>query len=522
MHVRRIIFASLLLLLAACGEKEPVVKPALPAVRIEQEEVQETRASFLVHTIQCGQVRYGAAPSGTSPQLDRVMPAADTGTDRVQLILEGLEPGSPYTLGVQGIGPAGEQGRVESFPFSTAEASDDLYAWERARSSCPIPADMTLIPGPSSHRSPLAWDEERWKAHVSYTGPDGNEHWLFDSFLLIEGQQNGTYGQPITTFVITDDDRPSGTRSQWQQLLDFWFKGGSFPWQESYWGNGVDSFGRWYTGETFTLSFPEGQLDALEACVAGVSARIGPPAQKRLVIMALPEPIYFDNYIRAIRNGGGSTIYWGSLDGRALDFSKAEDRIAAYIWFMDETRKAFAEKAYQHIELGGFYILPEVLSTTWRAEYKRYDQVIPAVAAYAHQCRESLFWIPYCMADGYKTWKDFGFDLAYMQPNYYWEPEKKPMAATFREINRYSMGLELEFEYSLVENVNGTASAQTYRERFAEYLSWAKSSGLYGQRSIALYSGTDAMHQLATSPLAGDRAMYQQLCQFVIESPLKK
>ena len=125
------------------------------------------------------------------------------------------------------------------------------------------------------------------------------------------------------------------------------------------------------------------------------------------------------------------------------------------------------------------------------------------------------------MADGYKTWKEFGFDLAYMQPNYYWEPEKKTMAAIFREINQYSMGLELEFEYTMVENVNGIASAQTYRERLDQYLSWAKSSGVYGQRSIALYSGTDAFHQLAVSQLEGDRAMYHQLCQFIIESPLK-
>ena len=380
---------------------------------------------------------------------------------------------------------------------------------------------MTLIPGPSSHRNPLAWNQERWQSHVSYTDPEGTEHWLFDSFLLIEGQQNGIYGQPITTFVITDDDRPSGTRAQWQHLLDFWFRGGDFSWQESFWGNGVDTFGRWYTGETLTLTFPEGQLDALEACVAAVSRRIGPPRHKRYVIMALPEPIYFDNYIRAIGSGGGSTVYWGSLDGRPLDFSQVEDRIAAYEWFMDETRKAFAQKDYQHIELGGFYILPEVLSTTWRAQYKRYDQVIPAVADYAHRCRESLFWIPYCMADGYKTWKEFGFDLAYMQPNYYWEPEKKTMAAIFREINQYSMGLELEFEYTMVENVNGIASAQTYRERLDQYLSWAKSSGVYGQRSIALYSGTDAFHQLAVSQLEGDRAMYHQLCQFIIESPLK-
>ena len=475
-----------------------------------------------MQAVQCASIQYGWAKAGESPSLERQLPTSGTGPVELTLSLEGLSPGHDYVLGIRGTGPGGEQGSVQTVPFSTASAPANMYDWEYARSGPPVPADMTLIPGHSSHRSPLEWEKERWLTHVAYTDEKGAEHWLFDSFLLIEGQQNGRYGQSITTFVITDDDRPSGTRSQWQKLLDFWFTGGDFLWQESSWGNGVDSFGRSYTGETYTLHFPAGQLDALEECVADVSSRIGAPRTKRLVIMGLPEPIYYDNYIRALQSGGGSTVYWGTLDGRALDFSLVEDRVAAYKWFMDETRKAFHRKGYRHIELGGFYILPEVLSTTWRSEYKRYDLVIPAVADYAHNCNEALFWIPYCMAEGYKKWESFGFDLAFMQPNYYWEPEKKPMSATFQAINSYRMGLELEFEYSMVESVNGSASAQTYRQRFQQYLGWARSSGVYGTRPIALYSGTDAMHQLAVSPLPGDQAMYHRLGRFIIESPLKK
>lgn len=518
----RIIWIASLLLLAACREKEPVHDTVIPAVRVQLLDAGARNASFLIQTVQCASIRYGTGAEGTLPELRETLVTSGTGATEEILALDQLLPDSQYVLGVQGIGEKGEEGTLQALSFSTATEESNLYAWERARTERPIPADMTLIPGHSSHRSPLEWDQERWLTHVAYTDENGVEHWLFDSFLLIEGQQSGTYGQPITTFVITDDDRPSGTRRHWQQLLDFWFKGGDFLWQESYWGNGIDSFGRTYTGKTFTRHFPAGQLDNLEACVADVSSRIGAPPEKRYVIMGLPEPIYFDNYIRALNNGGGSTTYWGTLDGRTLDFSLIQDRVAAYEWFMDETRKAFQQKNYRHIELAGFYILPEVLSTTWRPEYKRYDKVIPAVAEYAHSCRESLFWIPYCLADGYKKWESFGFDLAYMQPNYYWEAEKKPLPTTFQAIDKYRMGLELEFEYSMVENINGAASAQTYRQRFQEYLAWARSSGVYGQRSIALYSGTDALHQLATSPLPEDRAMYHELGRFIIESPLKK
>ena len=110
-----------------------------------------------------------------------------------------------------------------------------------------------------------------------------------------------------------------------------------------------------------------------------------------------------------------------------------------------------------------------------------------------------------------------------MQPNYYWDDSgKNPMAPTFSEIGRLGMGLELEFEYSMVAGINGKSSAEKYRARFREYLEWARSSGVYGTRPLALYSGTDAMHQLASSKDNGDIAMYHELCRFIIESPLKK
>ena len=482
----------------------------MPAVRAELTGATASTASFLVSTIGCSEVLYGYAKEGVEPALNQRLSTGGTGTRQLSLDVEDLAPGTAYQLGIQGKGPAGEEGKVQYVPFQTQSGC-----------SLPHPADMTLIPGHSSHRSPLAWSKDRWLRHVVYTDENGQDHWFFDSFLLIEGQQNGKYGGPIITYSVTDEDRPSATKEYWQQQLDFWFKGGDFPWQESYWGDGVNTFARWYTGNTQTIHFSSGQLDALDECISDEAAKIGAPPTKRYVVMSLPEPIYFDNYIRGVQNGG-NTVYWGSINGKALDFSKVEDRIEACKWFMDETRRAFASKHYKNIELLGFYVLPEVLSTTWRKEYKRYDVLIPALSAYAHAGNQWLYWIPYCMAEGYTRWKEFGIDLAYMQPNYYWDAEKKPMSTTFQEINKYQMGLELEFEYSMVEAVNGASSAALYRARFDEYLEWAKRSGVYGIRSIALYSGTDAMEQLADSPLEGDRAMYHKLGHFIIESPLKK
>ncbi len=516
----RIIIPAVLLL-ASCREKDPEEKPLEPAIMLRLESVSSCEALIRISTIDCIAVEYSL---GGGPLTNATVPSSSSNT--LFITLEDLEPVTDYVLTACGVASDGTKGNTESLSFTTEPGPSSLYPWERDRTGPPVPADMTLIPGPSSHRTPLEWNKDRWLTHVAYTDADGAEHWLFDSFLLIEGQQTGVYGAPGYTYVLTSSSVPSAGREQWQQLLDFWFYGGTFLWQESYWGDGKNTFGRWYTGQMVSPSphFDDGQLAALDKCIGEVASRIGPPSAKRLVIMALPEPIYFDNYIVGVGDpSASSTTYWGSLDGSLLDFSRVEDRVAAYKWFMDETRAAFARKGYENIELGGFYILPEVLDLSWRAEYKKYDTVIPAVAEYAHSCHESLFWIPYNLAAGYDKWTSFGFDLAYMQPNYYWdESGEKPLSKTFSEISRLGMGLELEFEYSMVESVAGAGSAEKYRARFDEYLSWARTSGTYGRKSIALYSGTDALHQLATSPIPADITTYRKLCEFIINSPLKK
>ena len=48
-----------------------------------------------------------------------------------------------------------------------------------------------------------------------------------------------------------------------------------------------------------------------------------------------------------------------------------------------------------------------------------------------------------------------------------------------------------------------------------------KDSGLYGTVPVAVYSGTDAWNQLATSTDPGDMEMFREICNFVLESPLR-
>ena len=100
------------------------------------------------------------------------------------------------------------------------------------------------------------------------------------------------------------------------------------------------------------------------------------------------------------------------------------------------------------------------------------------------------------------------------------------------------MGMELEFEYSMVEEVMGMAGIMgpdgsgnyvfslkdvpSLRERFREYMAGYKTAGFYGKRPIALYSGSNALWQLGTSKNKNDMEMYRELCHFIANSPLKQ
>ena len=248
------ILAGLLLPLAGCREKERPVETD-PVLHVEMLDIKAFQASVQVKSMDAVTVSYGVAESEAEAL---AMPlraeTGSTGLSTLVLDLTELLPQTAYVFCARGIGPSGEEGSVKTLTFTTIAAEGEMYPWEKARLRLPYVADMTLIPGPSSHRNPLAWDKERWKSHVSYTDEDGVEHWLFDSFLLIEGQQTGAYGSAGYTYVLTESPVPSAPKELWQQLLDFWFNGGTFAWQESWWGDGVNTFGRWYSGRMVTPS----------------------------------------------------------------------------------------------------------------------------------------------------------------------------------------------------------------------------------------------------------------------------
>lgn len=381
--------------------------------------------------------------------------------------------------------------------FGSCGTHKNLYKWEKdpVRSI----ADAAICYGGHSARDPYLWTPERFEKTVAYTDEKGQEHWLFDNMIMMELWDDDFK----VTYSIANDGRYSSRKEHWERQLDYWFDA-------------------------------ENGFAALDKCVTDVAQRIGKPSTKRGIIFSLPDPVYFEHYTKAMKGENRNTVYWGELDGVALDFAKPEDRIKAYLWLVDQVRARFAEAKYKYVELIGFYVLSEELSVpgSFRYEYKQHDITIKAVAEYCHSLNEGFYWVPYAMAPGIENSKDFGFDLTVMQPNYYWTNAKWTWDQIENKIRTYGLGMELEFEGTHGEPL--TSSILSFKKdgqpnpyavrnkaRFQEYLYNARSRGLYGEIPFVLYSGTNGLYELAVSEDPADREIYHKLCKFVIDNPLK-
>ena len=380
-----------------------------------------------------------------------------------------------------------------------------LQTFTSCSKEIPFLADIDLVGW--YHRQPYDWNAERFAPHVSFTDDSGTERWLFESFLFIESQD--VENKRILT---VSPGGQSGDRASWECQLERWLG-------------------------------PEGGVAELEKACAAVAARIGKPDHKRRVVITIPDPVMFEYFA----DKQSSTRYWGELNGREVDFADVSDQIAVCKWYIDKARGLFAKLGCKYLQLGGFYILSEELHLPFgetpverlNCQYKRWEQIIPAVAQYCHDKKQGLYWIPYHLAPGYKHWKELGFDQAWMQPNWYWDLHNSgqhPFESTIEAIRKYDMGMETEFEFSMVADemarvkqgpdgagrlVFTQADVPALRERFRDYLRKFKDAGFYGERSIAVYTGTDALTQLARSKDPDDRAMYVEFCNFILGNPLR-
>ena len=421
-----------------------------------------------------------------------------------------FEYGKTYVIGVQAIhnSSASRNSDIVNVSLMLTQPQTTKYDWELDRTAVPTWSDMTLCYGGNPERNPYLWDKERFASHAIYTDQNGQMHYLFDAFLALEFEMNGYI------LEYSGEGKYSARRTEWTKLINYWFD---------------DTYG----------------FQALDDCLSDAAKVIGAPRTKRLVIFVLPDPVYCKQFT----DKSSSTTYWGKYDdGETADFSTEDGRVKAYKWMIDQVRARFAEKNYKHIELGGFYILSETLSTTYNSSYKEYTDVIPKVAKYCHNYYEGLYWIPYSYSLNdtgtyghnatLKKWADYGFDYVTYQPNAYWREGKfkgKTWTKTYDYLGMSGVGMEFEFEGThgedhspstsiLTNKTDGSANsmAATNKDRFKEYMTICRNKNYYGSKRLVLYTGTNGWHELATSTDPLDQELYHETASFFLNNPLKK
>ena len=509
------ILAALLLLIVSCEQKEPEYVKT-PVIEIGFESFYKDGLYVSIKSVNTDAV-YGMAVKA-----DEAAPAAAEivaegfKAEGDRLFIGGLENDTDYI--VYGVGVYGETyGKIVSFAVRTPS----LYSWESEREDFLTFADLDLLPGGVTKKTPRNWDVDRLKPHVTFTDETGREQWLHEAFLFIGGEDAAAR----TLLCIPDGKDKSANQKSWKDFADYWLARG-------------------------------GVLDMLDKTISEAGARIGRPSFRHKVVMTMPDPIMLEYFY----DKTSSTTYWGEVYGRQLDFSSTSDQVLAYRWFIDYVREAWDKAAPDNLELAGFYVLSEILVARpggWNYEYKRWDKILPYVSEYLHDMKYCLYWIPYYQADGYDMTSELGIDYAWIQPNKYWDyPEKKQKKSwswVFNSMSTYGHGMEIEFEgshgesgwsqyeegvsrtnSSILETVRtdndaqGTAKgrpnpqADRNKQLLRDYMNEFRKAGFYGKARIATYSGTNAMYELATSPDQKDRDMYLEYCRFIVENPMRE
>lgn len=322
-----------------------------------------------------------------------------------------------------------------------------------AARECAGISDLVLIYQGGEHRP--EWTAEQFQPYVSWTSPrTGRAEWLFDGFLFLE-LWNG-----IDRDFAAGYGRKPARKEEWE----------------------------WYLDRLFA---PGRALAALNAQCETVSRSIGEPARKRQVVIMIPEPIQ-------------DQTDWGDIAGTTMDFQRNEHRLAACRWYLKEIQRRWTEAKLSRLELAGLY---------WLSEHTQHGgaELLPSVAREIRQYGWKFFWIPYWKASGAEDWRRLGFNAAYQQPNYFFNPlvpaTRFDQAMSFAQ--KHGMGVEMEWDHKIFKN------PETFIPRMEAYLESFRKAGADQAASMAHYEGGGALMQLAKSTNPDERELYREYCETI-------
>ncbi|MCM1067907.1 MAG: DUF4855 domain-containing protein [Muribaculaceae bacterium] len=327
-------------------------------------------------------------------------------------------------------------------------------------------SDLALIYSGSDRRP--QWNADNLMPYVVHTYADGTKDWFFDGFLVLEFSSGST----DIGFQNGVNEKKYATRADWEWLLE---------------------------KHIATAA-------SLDSAVARGKATLGMPRLRHKIVLGMPAPI----------KAQGTA--WGELDGRQLDFGKTDDRIAASKWYVTEIRRRFAAREFANIDLSGIYWLEESLFTN--------DEVVPVITDWIYRNTMRSYWIPYYEnnEEFRFNWRDkYGFDVAYQQPNYFFD-RSVPLSRledACDESKRYGLGLEMEFETQGNSRVQHS-DPDSYYSRLVDYLDTFEKKGVFDSAAVAWYSGTQGFPHLTQSTDAKDHEIADRMARIVAKRQAAK
>ena len=314
--------------------------------------------------------------------------------------------------------------------------------------------DLALIYQGGINR--MDWTEEQFRPYVMHQFQDGRKEWLFDGFLFLEFSDGK--GRRYAQGYGKD-----ARKQEWEWLLQRLFEEGK-------------------------------SLSALDACIETVKKEIGEPEFRHRVVIGLPAAMFRQRD-------------WGELNGKTLCFLYREDQVAATRWYVDRVLESFRNANYKNLDLAGFYWVDEDIAYN--------GDLSLSVSEYIHSKNLLFYWIPYWKAVGYDKWRELGFDMAYLQPNHFFEeniPDSR-LEEACKESEKNGMAIEMEFDSRALSDYEPVS----FRSRMKSYIDVFKDNGVFFDLPIAYYSGSRAIYEMYKSEDERDKEIMDELCELIVE-----
>jgi hypothetical protein len=187
-----------------------------------------------------------------------------------------------------------------------------------------------------------------------------------------------------------------------------------------------------------------------------------------------------------------------------------EDRVSALYWYIDQVLKIWEEKKYKYLELEGFY---------WTREEVHLEDNDDELM---RQVKEKLgdkyeySWIPYYGSADAHDWKDFGFDIAYQQPNYFFEisTPMEILTGAIGYAGRHDLSLEMEFDSRLI-------TQKPFRDKYYEYIKEFRKDGAWDNKRITYYEGGDGWYKMAINDMPEVKEAHETMVKILVERKKK-